>query len=257
MKTNKFAFALYAWVLAHSARASVINYKYDPAGRLLNASYNGNTNSVFSYDNNGNLMNQSAFASLNADLGITQVAAPSPVAAGVSLHYTVTVFNNSTNSVSAGVTDALPPNAAYLSSAATQGSVVHSANNLTWTVGTMTNGAIAMMNFSVRAAAAGSLTNTTTVSASPSDPDAGDNTSVLVTAVVAPPTLLHSIGGGLFTLSWPVAGSEGFSLEYAPSLTPPVNWQPVPATPLISGGQYYFQDSLISSNRFYRLISPP
>lgn len=245
------------FALSGAGRAGVLNYDYDAAGRLVSVAYAGGTNTIFSYDNNGNLASLSTFVSTIADLGIAQSAAPAPVAAGVALNYTVTVFNNSSNSASGvSVSDALPPNATFGSVTASQGSPSHVGNTISWPVGSLTNGASAIMNFSVRPAAPGFVTNTASVSVTPSDPISGDNSNVLVTVVVAPPTVIPAISGGAIMLSWPVAGGDGFTLEYTTNLTAPVNWLPVPVTPVIMGGTFSVEDALTTTNRFYRLVSP-
>jgi len=244
--------------VAGATRASTLNYTYDAAGRLVNINYGGNTNIVFSYDDNGNLLSQSSFVSANPDLAVAQAAIPSPVVAGVSLHYFVTVFNNSSNSAAGVVvTNSLPPNAAFLSATASVGTVGRNGNVLSWTVGALTNGASASMSFAVRPLTAGAVTNSATVSATPADPDAGDNTNVLVTTVVGRPGLNVGAFGPNLVLSWPLPGSGTFVVEYTGSLAPPVTWPPDLSGASVVGGQFQLTEPLTGTNRFYRLSSPP
>jgi uncharacterized repeat protein (TIGR01451 family) len=245
-------------LVAGSVFASTLDFSYDAAGRLVNVNYGGNTNTVFSYDNNGNLLNQSTFVSANPDLAIAQSATPSPVAAGVSLQYSVTVFNNSTNLASGvSVTNSLPANATYLSATTTQGTVVHNGNLLNWSVGILTNAAAATFNFTVRPTSAGNLTNVVTVTAIQVDPNSSNNTNTLVTAVIAPPIATASVSNSSVRMSWPISGGGSFLVEYTGDLLPPVIWTPDPAAPVISGDEFDILEPLTGTNRFYRLVSRP
>src|SRR6185295_11896543 len=113
--------AIFVLLIQSLAFASTLTCTYDTAGRLVNVNYGGNTNVAFSFDNNGNLLSQSSFVSGNANLAISQFAAPTPVVAGKPLQFTVTVFNNSSSTASTvKLTNALPANATYLSNSVSQ-----------------------------------------------------------------------------------------------------------------------------------------
>src|SRR4051812_27697657 len=106
------------------AFASTLTCSYDTAGRLVSVNYGGNTNSTFSYDNNGNLLSESSFVSANADLAITTSATPTPVVVSKPVQYTVTVFNNrSVTASTVKLTNTLPANVTLLSNSVTQGTV--------------------------------------------------------------------------------------------------------------------------------------
>lgn len=240
------------------ARASTLSYTYDAAGRLVSINYGGNTNSVFTYDDNGNLLALATFVSGNPDVSITQKAAPSPAVAGGSLQYVVTVFNN-TPVVATGVTvtNSLPSNAAFISAATSAGTVNQNGNVLSWNIGALTNGFSASLELALRPLEVGTVTNTATVSAAALAPNPADNTSTLVTIVLGPPALAASPNGPNLVLSWPISGSASFSVEYTTSLTPPPTWIPDSSTPSIVGNQFYLQEPLSGANRFYRLVSAP
>ncbi len=84
-----------------------------------------------------------------------------------------------------------------------------------------------------------------------------NNTSISVTSVLPPPRVAVGIVGPNTILSWPAIGGADFSVLYAPSLTPPAAWLPLPGSPYIYADQVYLADPLTGSNRFYRLAAPP
>jgi uncharacterized repeat protein (TIGR01451 family) len=230
---------------------------YDTAGRLVNVNYGGNTNSAFSYDNNGNLLSLSSFVSANPDLAIATSATPRPVVVSKPLQYTVTVFNNSFAPASTvKLTNTLPANVTLLSNSVTQGGVAQNGNVLTWTVGTLPGAASAVLNIAVRPTSTGVLTNTAVVIFSTTDPFTADNTNVFLTSVVGPPTAIAQFSQGNFFVSWLIAGGDNFSVQYADSISAPVTWTPFPIDPTVDGDAFFIQDSVTNSRRFYRLVSP-
>jgi uncharacterized repeat protein (TIGR01451 family) len=238
------------------ASASTITLSYDQAGRLVNANFGGNTNTTFNYDNNGNFLGKSSFVSANPDLSIAQSAAPDPVAVGTLLQYNVTVFNNSTVSATNTVlTNIMPANVTYLSNSVTKGSVVRAGNILSWTVGTLTNTAAAMLKFTIRPNVIGTLTNLAFVRGKPNDPFSSDNTNKLFTTVVSHPAAVAAFDEGNVAIYWPVAGGDGFSVQYSDSLSPPI-WQPLSAPITIEAYWFYIEQPLTNQHRFYRLIAP-
>jgi hypothetical protein len=68
------------------------------------------------------------------------------------------------------------------------------------------------------------------------------------------PRLTIARNGSVYVLRWPVA-APGFRLQYADSLTSPVNWRPYPLTPSVNGPWYQIQTVPVGS-RFYRLRTP-
>src|ERR1051325_2652126 len=238
------------------ASASTLTFSYDQAGRLVNLNYGGNTNTTFDYDNNGNFLGQSTFVSGNPELSIAQAAAPDPVAVGTLLRYTVTVFNDSSATASnVVVTNIMPANITFLSNSVTRGSVTRFGSTLKWSVGTLTNVAGAMLNFTVRPTATGILTNTAFVRAAPADPVSKDNTNKLFTTVVPRPTAIATFDEQTVAIFWPNAGGDGFSVQYSDSLSPPA-WQPLTTPITVEGSWFYIQQPTTNSHRFYRLIAP-
>ncbi len=105
-----------------AAFAAVVNYFYDDAGRLVSANYGGNDNSVFTYDSNGNLLNEAAFASANPDLAVTQTSSADEVRSGEVLQITLQVANNSAVSAqSVTLDDVLPAHFVFQTAAPSQG----------------------------------------------------------------------------------------------------------------------------------------
>lgn len=57
------------------------------------------------------------------------------------------------------------------------------------------------------------------------------------------------------TLAWPVAGTEGYRLQYASSLIAP-DWADVAGTPVVVGDDYQMTVSPPVVKRYYRLRKP-
>lgn len=120
----------------------------------------------------------------SADLAITKVGAPEPVTAGSNLTYTVTVKNNGPDQAAAvTVTDPLPAGATFVSATAP----CTGTTTVTCALGALANGATATVTIVVTPAAAGSLSNTATVSSSTADPVSTNNSATAGTTVAAPP----------------------------------------------------------------------
>ena len=249
---------LLAVLLCALANASTISYTYDPAGRLVGLNYGGDTNTVLSYDNNGNLVAQSTFVSANPDLSISQLATPASVVVGLTVQYAVTVFNNSlVGATAVNVTNTLPANGTFVSSSATQGSIARSGNVLVWNVGTLAGGTSASMEFSERADSLGALTNAAIVGAAQADPEASNNSSTILTTVVGPLQLMASVSSSGLIVSWPLDGGGSFSIQHTDSLVSPIAWVPDPISPSISGNFFYIAAPSTNLTRFYRLVSSP
>jgi uncharacterized repeat protein (TIGR01451 family) len=239
-------------------RASTLTYSYDPGGRLVGLNYGGTTNTILSYDNNGNLLGQSTFVSANPDLSVSEVAAPSTVVLGLTVQYAVSVFNNSAASATGVVvTNFLPADGTFISSSASQGSVARSGGILTWDVGTLAGGTTATMGFSLRATSVGILTNSSTVTGAQSDPDLSNNSSSLLSSVVGFPALTTSALGTSLMVAWPLEGGSSFSIQHADSMISPIDWVPDSISPSINGDFFYVAEPTTNQARFYRLMSAP
>ncbi|MBI3608409.1 MAG: DUF11 domain-containing protein, partial [Nitrospirae bacterium] len=126
-------------------------------------------------------------SSLSADLSINKTDSPDPLLVGQNLTYTITVTNLGPNSATGvTVTDPLPAGATFVSSSSSQGSC-SGTSTVTCSVGILGNGASAIVTIVVTptAAAAGTLSNTASVSSGVSDPTSGNNSSTASTTVNA------------------------------------------------------------------------
>ncbi len=176
--------------LANGASATIIiTVTVDPAvacGTMLT-----NTASVGSSVSDPNAADNTASADTTvtcpADLSISKSDAPDPVMAGDPLTYTLTVANNGPGDASGvTVTDTLPAGVTLVSATPSQGT----CTVVTCDLGSLANGASAVITITVTvdpATPAGTITNTATVSASETDPDATNNTASADTMITAAP----------------------------------------------------------------------
>ncbi len=152
--------------------------------------------------NNTATVNTTVNPAIPADLGVNSFVASQRVVVGQDLIYTVVVTNNGPSDRAAGVilTDTLPENATFISSAASQGVVSVSGNTLTADIGTLARGANATIVITVRPNAPGRFTNVATARGAQVDPNGLNNTSTLVTTVAAPDADV-SVSGVVFPSS--------------------------------------------------------
>ena len=127
-----------------------------------------------------------------ANLSITNVAAPEPVIVGNDLTYTIkptntSAFNTASNVV---VNDTLPSGATFKSATTSQGTCSGSTA-IACNLGLLGPGVTATVVIVVTPTAAGALSNTATVTSSTPDPSAANNSST-ATSTVNPP----ADGGG-------------------------------------------------------------
>ncbi|HRC84459.1 MAG TPA: IPTL-CTERM sorting domain-containing protein [Thermoanaerobaculia bacterium] len=137
------------------------------------------------------------------DLEMTKSVAPATVPPGGTTVFTLTVTNNGPGSVSSVmVTDSLDPQLTYVSNDC---GASFAAPTVTWSVGTLANGASATCNVTVSVSdtASGQIANVATATGAGSDPNTSNNTSTVALGV-QPPTLsiptLSEIGLGLLAL---------------------------------------------------------
>ena len=124
-----------------------------------------------------------------ANLALTSTDSPDPVSVGGTITYSLTATNNGPADASnVTLVDTLPSDVAWQSATPSQGSCVHSGEPLggtvTCTLGTIANGASTTVDIDVIAPGTpGVISNSATVSADESDPDASNNTALEQTIV--------------------------------------------------------------------------
>lgn len=151
-----------------------------------------NTATVTGNENDPNPSNNTATATVQppaADLALVKTAAPTTVAPGGQVTYTLLVTNNGPSDASdVSVSDALPAGETLVSAVPSQGTCSVSACQL----GTVLNGGQAqiLLTVDVGTTVSGTVTNTASVSsATTPDPNQANNTSSsTVTVTVTPPT---------------------------------------------------------------------
>ncbi len=125
-----------------------------------------------------------SFVSTAADLEITKSDSPDPVPIGTTLTYTLTVTNNGPDEATLVVAqDTLPTGVAFVSAAASQGTVDESGGIVTANVGTLASGVSATVTIQVTPTTSGTITNTATVQAAQFDVDLDNNLVTQATVV--------------------------------------------------------------------------
>ena len=134
------------------------------------------------------------------DVALSLTAAPNPVSVGAPLTYALTITNNSsTTATGVVVSNTLPPNVTLFSLLPSQGSATNQGNVVTYSVGSLPNGALATLAIVVLPNAAGLLTNTASVFSTQTDSQPANNLATIITTAVNQPftnlvlTVLSSI----------------------------------------------------------------
>ena len=123
-----------------------------------------------------------------ANLSVSIIDLPDPVATGGTLTYTITIINNGPDDAS-GVTlvDMLPPEMAFGSVTPSQGSGCVGTSPMLCSLGNLTNGASATVVIVVTAPGTeGTINNSVTTVSGEIDPNTSDNTANANTTVSAP-----------------------------------------------------------------------
>jgi uncharacterized repeat protein (TIGR01451 family)/uncharacterized delta-60 repeat protein len=169
---------------------------YTNLGVFTNSNPNGNW-SLFVFDDsqanvgiisNGWILKINANAPNAADVGLSMTESQtSNIVVTSNLTYTITASNYGPAAASGVVVaDTLPAGSAFVSSSASQGSAsTNGAGLLTWSVGSLANGANATLTLVVQANTAGSITNFAAVTSSSVDANPDDDTASAVANVIS------------------------------------------------------------------------
>ncbi|MGI8785710.1 MAG: DUF11 domain-containing protein [Acidobacteriota bacterium] len=122
-----------------------------------------------------------------ADMSLTKSDSPDPAFVGADLTYTLAIRNNGpATATGVVVTDALPPGVSFVSATPVlPATCSFSGGTVTCSFGSVSNGDSKQVQIVVRPTAAGTLTNTATVTRNESDPVANNNSSTATTTVNA------------------------------------------------------------------------
>ena len=122
-----------------------------------------------------------------SDLSLGMIAAPQPGIAAEPLTYTLLLTNNGpATATTVTVADTLPAGASFVSATTASGTATNVSGLVTWSVGSLANGATASLTLVVAPASAGTITNTAVASSDISDLFAQNNTATQISTVVVP-----------------------------------------------------------------------
>ncbi len=148
---------------------------------------------------------------LRADLSVTKTDSPDPVIAGANLTYTITVANAGPNAAqSVSLTDTLPAGTTFVSLTAPAGfscttPAVGGNGTVTCTIASLAAGATQTFTLIVQvgaSVAAGTvISNTATVSAATSDPNAANDSATTTTTVATSADLSVTKSDGVTTVT--------------------------------------------------------
>ncbi len=143
-----------------------------------------------------------------ADLAISITDLPDPTVASSNLTYMVTVVNQGPSAATGvNVNDFLPVGVKVLATNATQGAFSIAGNTLSWTVGSLANGANATLTIVVATTTNGVLTTSATVAGAQNDPNLTNNSATASTVVASPFTSIAAAGATLTAESGPINGA--------------------------------------------------
>jgi uncharacterized repeat protein (TIGR01451 family) len=207
---------------------------------------------------------ESFLSGLFSDLSVQVTATPDEVESGDFLSYTIGVTNHGPLEASGVVVTNWLPSGVSVVFLPAGVETTEADNVLTCRIGSISSGFGTSLRVLTIVTGATHLTNTVSVSSQISDPNLSNNSATLITAhkgAQPPPppvedvSITASIAGGELEVSW-TGAAAGFSLEWAPSLVPPVTWSPAGNSPELVNGRNTIRLSAPSGSRFYRLRKP-
>jgi uncharacterized repeat protein (TIGR01451 family) len=143
-----------------------------------------------------------------ADLAIGIAEYPNPAVTGSNVTYMISVTNlGPSAATSVSVNGSFSPDLTVLSTNATQGAVSTSTGALTWSLGTLADGAKATLTIVAKTSTNETLITTATVTATETDPNPANNSASSTVVVTAPFVTLVSAGATLSYQSGPTNGA--------------------------------------------------
>ena len=123
---------------------------------------------------------------VQADLAVSMLDAPDPVAVGGTLTYTVTIANRGPSAASGvAMADTLPATVTFVSALASQGSCGAVGSTVICTIGAIATGGSATVTIRATVQATGTLSNTATATTADIDPVPANNSATATTTVVS------------------------------------------------------------------------
>jgi uncharacterized repeat protein (TIGR01451 family) len=155
--------------------------------------------------------------SASTDLAVSLSASPEPALAGKNLIYTLTVTNLGPASASSvTLTDALPASVTFVSASP---GCVKLGGNVVCNLGTVPTGSATNFIIVVTPSGEGLITNSLSVASPTADPDAGNNTTAIVTIVNLPPAIVTQPSSQTATMG------TNLSLQVTTTGTAPLTYQ--------------------------------
>jgi uncharacterized repeat protein (TIGR01451 family) len=195
-----------------------------------------------------------------ADLVISLLDSPDPVLLNNNVTYNLTVSNLGPATATGVVaSNTLPSTMTFVSASpgGTNYTIKYTAGGqlvVTFTnIGSLAKNARTNLAVTVKAQAAGTITDTAACRSDVTDPLKANNAATVKTIVqgVPLPLSVREVNGGL-AISWPAYG--GYFLESTEDVTPPSAWAPVTdASVIVANGQVTAIVAIGPYNRFFRL----
>jgi uncharacterized repeat protein (TIGR01451 family) len=194
-----------------------------------------------------------------ADLAIGESASPLSTNVNGRITFTLNVTNLGPNSASSvTVTDTLPAGLSFVSANLSQGTATNNGNAVTCNLGTLANGATALIGLQTIAITNGVRTNIAHVSSVLFDPAGANNTAAATVTILVPAPLIQSIiqSNGVVTFTWSAIVGQSYRVQYKDNLLDPV-WNDL-LPDVMASGPTASKSVLLSASpqRFYRIVVP-